>query len=47
MSRLAYDSRELRFCYVERDERSTAHVATGSSVSWQMPVMTAWWLSPR
>ena len=33
MNRLALGDHDLRFCYVERDERSTARAAIGSSVS--------------
>ena len=29
MSRLARDSRELRFCYVEREKRSRARAVMG------------------
>lgn len=33
MSRLADDSRELRFCYAEREQRSAAHAVMAFSVS--------------
>jgi hypothetical protein len=33
LSRLSRDDHELRFCYAERDKRSAARAATGSSVS--------------